>query len=272
MPLPADPTFGCGYAPNQLPPALPVPPPSRVLVPKPPLPTPPPTVPPGASPEQLAYPYLQYWIDTVYEWFEGTIQLPIAQPPAPLPPLGKPLLPSPPVSPTPPVPVGGTVSIPGGASVPPLSGFGPVQAPTQTRILAPQYGQVAPQAVSGGGSTAPSDSATARPACVIVQTCAPYGRKTVRFHIIRVGAQPELPDPTPQSVNETLKNCETKIAGPQATPDGKDFIWTASGTYVYHLTRPYWASDGLVGGSSPADNTRLDTNYYPSTQYASGVA
>jgi len=256
MPPPVDPTFNCTYAPpaNQLTP--------RVLKAQPPDPIvqrvlqgllPIPDLPPGASPDQLVFPYLKYLLKTKYRWKNGILQLPVAKPPAPLPPLeGIP-----------------TLDTSGINQLSTQSGTQTLNTAPQT--LAPQFGSSASQPVSGAGASQTSSSISQRPSAKIIQVHAPYGTKTVEFEIVRQGAEGVLPDPTPKNTNENLIDLDVDIYAPISSPDCQTFLWVAVGRYTYALTQPYWPSDGYVGGSTPADNSSLDTNWYDTNQYDSGV-
>lgn len=269
MPLPSDPTFGCRYAPSG--------PELRTLLQPPVIPANRAQLlrdeaqrqvnaqlPPGASAQHILFPYLKYDLTTDYLWNSNTIKLPVAKKAAKLERLGG---------------SKSELKTPGfiGSNNPPAPpAFSPtpqaVGIPSEEVIQTPQYGQLAPQQASGSGATVPDTAASNRPAAKIIQVGAPTGEKIVRFEIARLGAQPEIPDPTPRNENEVLAFSRVQISAPQPSADGNDFVWSAVGVYVYHLSQPYWASDGYVGGSTPVDNTTLQQNWYSSGQYADDLA
>lgn len=93
-----------------------------------------------------------------------------------------------------------------------------------------------------------------------LQLHAPFAQKVVEWTAVRVGAPPDLPDPTPTSSNEELAEYDIL---PQATtlePDGQTRRYTVAGLYVYHVSEPDWLEQGIPFPTPPyqvARNGRL---------------
>lgn len=241
---PVDPTYGCTYAPAQrvvrtgLPgatlPGLPAPAPAP----------PPATLPPGISPEQILWPYLIYELDTEYHWLNGILPIPVS-PPDDTVPSGPKSTPD----------IGGEIAIgDGGSQI--LKTWGDETSNQLQKPLSPQYGDTPPS--TGSLINDISD----RVPCVQIPVTAPIGYRVVTFFAVRIGTQPDLPNPTPPSDNEALLTARHKFKALKWLADGQMPVYVAAGIYVYSLLRPYWGSDGLVVPSSPSDNSTLESNFY----------
>jgi len=250
---PADPTYGCTFAPNQrvVRPALPGP---TLPGPAPlPPPTAPASLPPGISPEQILWPYLIYDLDTEYRWLNGVLPIPVS-PPDDTMPTGSDSVPE----------LSGSIEQQQGSTI--LKTWGDENSNLIQKPLIPQYGD-GPLPV-GNLINDISD----RTACVQIPVTAAYGFRIVRFMAVRLGTQPDLPDPTPPSDNEALLSSYHKFTAPKWFSDGQMPIFAVVGVYVYSLTRPYWGSDGFVVGSTPADNSTLESNFYDPAGFDSELA
>lgn len=108
-------------------------------------------------------------------------------------------------------------------------------------------------------------------AAKIVQASQPFGRKIVRFHLIRTGMQPIAPDPTPTNSNEILKKAVVVLKAPSIMPDGATYIWTMKGLYIYLLYQPYFTSNPLSAGTTQVDTATLDDNTITPGNFETGM-
>jgi hypothetical protein len=99
----------------------------------------------------------------------------------------------------------------------------------------------------------------------VIQAADPIGFKTIRFKAVRNVIPPVLPDPTPTNTNEVLLSCDYAINAPKLSINGESYEYTAEGTAAYALLRPYWITDGLSGGATPADKSSIASNALPPT-------
>jgi hypothetical protein len=87
----------------------------------------------------------------------------------------------------------------------------------------------------------------------IVKLRAARGRLVVRYHVIRDGAEPVLPDPAPGSGEANLQLLRYRIipSDPTPLPDGRNFRYEVRAAYVYALLTPLTTAQGLPGGMGP---------------------
>lgn len=110
-----------------------------------------------------------------------------------------------------------------------------------------------------------------RPASEVITVCKPYGRKVVRFDIIRLGIEAVAPDPTPASANEVLKVMKVKPYAPKLLSQGDQYAYRVRGKYVYDLFKPYYTSDTLSSGSTQADNSTVAGNAINQSNFIQGM-
>lgn len=109
------------------------------------------------------------------------------------------------------------------------------------------------QAQQTGGNPAALPQSARQPSANI-QVFAPLGWKIITFHIVRAGAPPVAPDPTPTDPNnEILRLADTEDMAPQISPDGRTYLYGMTGTYIYSLIRPAYMKDTRKIGSKPTD-------------------
>jgi hypothetical protein len=87
----------------------------------------------------------------------------------------------------------------------------------------------------------------------VVKLRAARGRLVVRYLVVRDGAEPVLPDPTPGSGEAGLVLLRYRItpSDPVPLPDGVNFRYQVRATYVYALLTPLTTAQGLPGGMGP---------------------
>jgi hypothetical protein len=86
--------------------------------------------------------------------------------------------------------------------------------------------------------------------CRVVKLSAAWGKKIVRYTARRSHLQPDLPSPVTTNPNETLMTARVTPTY-EATPDGKEYLFTAEGRYDYALARPVFMTDGLGVAAVP---------------------
>jgi hypothetical protein len=93
----------------------------------------------------------------------------------------------------------------------------------------------------GLGSTDSTGSSTPANTSVNLQLFQATAKKVVEWSVERIGAVPELPDPTvPQSYanNFTLLNATVTPLMLEAAPDGYSVVYRCSGVYTYSIVNP----------------------------------
>lgn len=102
-----------------------------------------------------------------------------------------------------------------------------------------------------------------RPETPTIQVSAPYGKKIVRFHVVRRGVQPYLPYPWSTDPNEVLLYSSVRPKAPVTSEDGMSLIYEVEGIYLYNLLQPYWPTDGYTGGATGVSYTLPVDNLIP---------
>jgi hypothetical protein len=129
-----------------------------------------------------------------------------------------------------------------------------------------------PSAASADVTAPCASQFPSRAASVNIQVSQPWGTKTVTFRVVRIGVQPMLPSPCAGNPNEILALADVRPMAPRLRPDGLSYEYEVSGIYVYNLVRPYFVSDGLIGGATPDNASTLAGNSIPLQNYSTDIA
>lgn len=117
----------------------------------------------------------------------------------------------------------------------------------------------------------PSANISQRPACEIIQTVAPYGRRIVQWAAQRQGGAPNVPHPDPNDLNQILSLALFAMDPPVLQEDGQTKVVRAAGTYIYSLLRPFWLLDNLNAGGTPYDVTPASANIFSAAFFKMGL-
>lgn len=93
-----------------------------------------------------------------------------------------------------------------------------------------------------------------------IQVAAPKGRKIVTFYIERYQQPPIAPAPDPVISNEKLLSAVVEEYAPIVLPDGSNYLYKVSGTYIFSLQRPQWYKDGFRKGATDVDTSQASAN------------
>lgn len=110
-----------------------------------------------------------------------------------------------------------------------------------------------------------------RPACEVIQTVAPYGRRIVQWAAQRQGGAPAVPHPFPNDYNQYLLRAILALDPPPLQEDGQTKLVRAAGTYIYALLRPMWLLDNLNMGATPYDQTPASLNVFQASFFQMGL-
>ncbi len=110
------------------------------------------------------------------------------------------------------------------------------------------------------------------PAARFIRVAGATGQKIVRWTAERAGKWPDLPTPVTNNSNEVLLHKRIVPIAAELLPDLTDYIYKASGEYVYGLRTPVDEStDGLQVAALPYTRAKFADNAVPGASFVNGI-
>jgi hypothetical protein len=105
-----------------------------------------------------------------------------------------------------------------------------------------------------------------------VKLGAAHGRKVVRFYAERLGEQPVLPAPEPDTDAQKLLRGKVVPANPMPTAEGGDYRFAVRGVYVYGLSLPVTPAAGIQGPTTAGTTLNRSQNFLDQRYFSTGVS
>lgn len=100
----------------------------------------------------------------------------------------------------------------------------------------------------------------------IVKTSGKYSKKIIQWIAERVGSIPEIPSAKTSDPNETLEYKVVGTASAEWMPDGKNRLYSISGTYVYAIKKAYETDKDHEIPNTPFEKRNI-RNKIPKNKY-----